>query len=222
MTVNELKDPESTKEILSRIIKNRKISSLPLNLTSSRSHVFFRLTIAIKYVSPKQEEKYISVPILFADLAGISRYNKKEELPSLLLKENCCINKSIFFLNRILGLYLSPEATKINGKQVEFYRESKLTMIIYEYLVDLNVNKSLIFHINGKNQLNDFKETQTLLEDIGIFAEKQEKKTVSEVDPIKNEVKKSLRKSEKNLNSLMDNMKNLLEDGQGEYLNKYM
>ena len=176
----------------------------------------------MKYMSPKQEEKQINVPIIFVDLAGISKNNKKEDLPPLLLKENCCINKSVFFLNRILFLYLSPEAQKFNGKQVEFYRESKLTMMTYEYLSDFNVNKSLIFHINGKNQLNDFKETQTLLEDIGIFAEQPEKKTVSEVDPIKNEVKKSLKKSEKNLNSLMDNMRNLLEDGQGEYLNKYM
>lgn len=222
ITNNELNDPEKTQELLGKILKNRKTASLSNNLTSSRSHAFFKLIISMKYVTQNNEIKEINVPILFVDLAGIYKANKTEDLTTVTLKENCNINKSVFFLNRSLGIYLCNETSKNNNNQIDFFRESKLTMVIYEYLIDQNVNKSLIFHINGKNQMVDFKETQTLLEDVGIFAEKIEKKPTSEVDPIKEEVKKSLKKSEKNLNNLVENMKNISQDGQGEYLSKYM
>ena len=184
---------------------------------TSRSHNLYKITINLKYQSEKNI-KELQIPILFVDLVGINNPNSKENPSDIYLKENGNINKSVFFLNRCLHFYLSD---KTNNNQQDFFRESKLTLLIFEFLME-NSNKSLIFHINAINQLTDFKENQSLMEDIGIFGEKKEKKLKNTVDPIKFEVSKSLKKSEKNLNSFMDNMRNSMEDRQGEYLSKFM
>lgn len=189
------------------------------NPISSRSHAFYRLYVNLIFKNDKENIKEYSIPIQIVDLAGIYKPNPKDELSDLIVKENRYINKSSFFLNRCINFYLLPK--KKNAQQSDFYKESKLTMIMIDFLID-NSNKSLVFHINGQNQLVDFKENQTLLDDIGIFGENKDKKKILEIDPIKNEVKKSIMKSEKNLNNFMGNLTNFRQDTQGEYLNKFM
>lgn len=213
-----MKDYSESNELIKEILKKRKICELPHNLASNRAHTFYKILVTI-YFGPDTKLKDISIPIVFVDLAGSYKFQSQEELSPIFLKENKLVNKSIFYLDRVLNFsILNQEKTQ---KNIPFYKESKLTLLLFEFLFDSS-NNYLIFHINAEKESSEYKDVQNLLEDIGIFSENQKKKPKKEVDSIKKEVKKSLKKSEKSLNSLVESLSNTLQDKQGQYLTKFM
>lgn len=204
--------------LISEILKRRATSDNGDNFASNRSHAFYKIIITLNYLS-EGNSKEMHIPIMFVDLAGIYKYQIQQEFSANINRENGLLNKSIFFLTRVLNYTFGNQESL--GKNIPFYKESKLTMILIEFLYDISMNY-LIFHVNGTNQANEYKEVQTLLEDIGIFSEAKKKILRKETDSIKNEVKKSIKKSEKILTSFVDNLNNALEDKQGKYLSNFM
>lgn len=203
---------------MSEILKRRTVSENLNSFPSSRSHVFYKIIVTLNY-SSEGNSKEMLIPIMFVDIAGIYKYKIEQEFSANLNRENGLLNKSIFFLDRVINFtYMNQESL---GKNTPFYKESKLTMILIEFLCDISQNY-FIFHVNGMNQANEYKEVQTLLEDIGIFSESKKKIVKKETDSIKNEVKKSIKKSEKILSSFIDGLNNVLEDKQGKYLSNFM
>ena len=126
-------------EIMKKGEINRHFASTKLNHTSSRSHTLFRLyikSIADNIIDTSQDistqlanETIMESILNFVDLAGSERasIHDDHEAPKKksLVNETKHINKSLFWLNRIINL-------KSEGTQEKFipYRNSPLTKVL--------------------------------------------------------------------------------------------
>lgn len=116
-----VRDFDELKEILDKGAIARHSAQTYYNFNSSRSHVIFKLTVEKRdRLSNKKTIGYIN----FVDLAGSEKF---ENIENKRKTESKNINKSLFFLTRIIAL-LSTEQNKPNVHIP--YRNSPLTKIL--------------------------------------------------------------------------------------------
>ncbi|PHJ24808.1 kinesin motor domain-containing protein [Cystoisospora suis] len=106
-----VEDPHQTLELLAQGNRLRCCAATAANLTSSRSHAIFQLTIRSVWVSKKDANSVkIESKLSLIDLAGSERASATANR-GRRLKEGCCINQSLLALaNCINALHLKQQA----------------------------------------------------------------------------------------------------------------
>ena len=134
-TVENLTQVEITKfdEILDCYntgVKNKAIGTHKMNLSSSRSHTVF--TITLEQVKVSNPDNTIVSKFQIVDLAGSERQSQTGT-EGQTQKESIEINKSLFVLRQVITA-LTQQA--INSKETVYvpYRDSKLTMLLRQSL----------------------------------------------------------------------------------------
>lgn len=113
---------------------NRKTASTKLNVSSSRSHAIFTISIKQIQYSDAKAEKVVNVKkssLRLVDLAGSERANSTKAMGERL-KEGSNINKSLTCLGRVINTLALNTITQ--EKPVIPFRDSVLTWILKESL----------------------------------------------------------------------------------------
>jgi kinesin family protein 4/21/27 len=119
--VFEVKNAEEAFGLFQYGNNNRAVASHSLNLTSSRSHALFTLTV--ERVSMDENITTTVSKLQLVDLAGSERSSYGQNKAEQHVKESVEINKSLFILRKVIALLGDK-----NG--VVPYRESKLTCLL--------------------------------------------------------------------------------------------
>ena len=119
--VFEVKNAEEAFGLFQYGNNNRIVASHSLNMTSSRSHALFTLTVE----KVTMAENMITTISKFqlVDLAGSERSSYGQNKAEQHVKESMEINKSLFTLRKVIALLVEKNA-------VVPYRESKLTCLL--------------------------------------------------------------------------------------------
>jgi kinesin family protein 4/21/27 len=106
-------------------IKNRVMAKHKLNISSSRSHTIFTVTIRTECMN--QYDNVITGKLQLVDLAGSEKTSQTGNIGEHF-KESVDINKSLLALRKVI-LILSDNSYKENKTFVP-YRDSKLTSLL--------------------------------------------------------------------------------------------
>lgn len=150
---------------LNKGIEHKKHLKTKLNLNSSRSHTIFTLYLQKTYYNNidnttnsnncSSHEEYLSC-LAIVDLAGSERLSKAETIGKGKI-ETCKINTSLVTLGRCLEalkdtsnyiLNNSSISNNIINKPFIPFRESKLTLLFQEYMLNEDSNIILISHVS--------------------------------------------------------------------------
>jgi len=121
----ECKTAKEAIEVYNNGIKNRVMATHKLNISSSRSHTIFTVTIRTECMN--QYDNVITGKLQLVDLAGSERTSQTGNIGEHF-KESVDINKSLLALRKVI-LTLSDNTYKENKTFVP-YRDSKLTSLL--------------------------------------------------------------------------------------------
>ena len=126
---------ESVDEILHLFhygISNKTIGSHRMNMTSSRSHTLFCITVEQTLVS--NPDNTIISKLQIVDLAGSERQSLTKA-EGVAAKESIEINKSLFTLRKVITSLSESRAKQQSAKEAYIpYRDSKLTCLLRQSL----------------------------------------------------------------------------------------
>jgi Kinesin motor domain len=112
-------------EVLHEGTLNRTTAATLMNLTSSRSHAVFTISLKRQNVSSK---------LTFVDLAGSERM-KKTGAEGERAREGIEINKGLLALGNVINALADDERLQNGGKKIHVpYRQSKLTRLLQDAL----------------------------------------------------------------------------------------
>mmetsp|Transcript_23001 Transcript_23001/g.30590 ORF Transcript_23001/g.30590 Transcript_23001/m.30590 type:complete len:202 (+) Transcript_23001:871-1476(+) len=125
---------ESVDEILHLFhygLQNKTIGSHRMNMTSSRSHTIFSITVEQTLAS--NPDNTIISKLQIVDLAGSERQSLTKT-EGIAQKESIEINKSLFTLRKVITALTEKTAKQNNGHDTKDvyvpYRDSKLTCLL--------------------------------------------------------------------------------------------
>ncbi|CAD8121633.1 unnamed protein product [Paramecium sonneborni] len=164
--------------------KNRHYAETILNHQSSRSHTIFKVLISAYSNESEEEENFTfstEACINFIDLAGsekissspISDDNNRNSNRKDRNKESSAINKSLFFLTRVIAL----KTQKVPPQHIP-YRNSTLTKLLKSSLIG-NFKTLILLSINPG--LSQYDQTQSTLR-FGLSAKLVESKVEQNVN----------------------------------------
>lgn len=126
---------ETVEEILHLFhygLSNKTLGSHNMNMTSSRSHTIFCITVEQVLVS--NPDNTIISKLQIVDLAGSERQSMTKT-DGVAQKESIEINKSLFTLRQVITALTEKNAKAHMGKEVYIpYRDSKLTCLLRQSL----------------------------------------------------------------------------------------
>lgn len=112
---------------------NRTTAATLMNLTSSRSHAVFSVTLTQKQTSEDGSSLTVSSRFTFVDLAGSERM-KKTGAEGERAREGIKINEGLLALGNVINA-LADEERLTEGKKIHVpYRQSKLTRLLQDAL----------------------------------------------------------------------------------------
>lgn len=132
--------------------ENRTTGSTNCNSQSSRSHAIFQLKVDGAHKGVKVKSTFSGV-LNIIDLAGSERMDKSG-VQGEMLKEANCINSGLTTLSRVISALQKKE------KYVP-YRDSKLTMLLKDYLTE---DSKTIMFINIDQDQESLGQTMNSLE----------------------------------------------------------
>ena len=125
LTVRTVTSAAEAVQVLHEGTMNRSTAATLMNLTSSRSHAVFTVSLRRQTVSSK---------LTFVDLAGSERM-KKTGAEGDRAREGIQINMGLLALGNVINALADDERMQTGGKKVHVpYRQSKLTRLLQDAL----------------------------------------------------------------------------------------
>lgn len=134
LTMRNVKTAEQALEVLHEGTKNRTTAATLMNLTSSRSHAVFTITLTQTSQVPGSEVEVTTTSrFTFVDLAGSERM-KKTGAEGARAREGIKINEGLLALGNVINA-LADDERLLEGKKMHVpYRQSKLTRLLQDAL----------------------------------------------------------------------------------------
>ena len=125
LTIKRVQSAIEAVQVLHEGTMNRSTAATLMNLTSSRSHAVFTLSLKRHSVSSK---------LTFVDLAGSERM-KKTGAEGERAREGIQINMGLLALGNVINALADDERMQSGGKKIHVpYRQSKLTRLLQDAL----------------------------------------------------------------------------------------
>ena len=143
----QIKSANEALELLIIGANNRIVGATDYNHASSRSHAVMQLTLIKK--SKKQPELNSEVKLTMIDLAGSERRQRSAKTQI----EGANINKSLLALGTCIAAIIRAQSEISTAKKMQMrlhipYRDSKLTRVLKESLIDPQCNILMIMCLN--------------------------------------------------------------------------
>ncbi|KRX00284.1 P-loop containing nucleoside triphosphate hydrolase [Pseudocohnilembus persalinus] len=156
----EIQSEQEGLDLIARAVKQRETRGTIYNLSSSRSHLNFRIDIIRKYYIDtgegqnleKRKEEKIENSMCFVDLAGAERYSADKNDNKALQQEAIAINEDLLCLQKCLRAMDKGEKPPV--------REKKLTKILSQYF---NPETNLVMCTNIHPSSKFISETKLVL-----------------------------------------------------------
>ncbi|GAX10308.1 kinesin family member 4/21/27 [Fistulifera solaris] len=134
LTMRHVQTAEQALEVLHEGTKNRTTAATLMNLTSSRSHAVFTVTLTqTAQMQNSDVEVTTTSRFTFVDLAGSERL-KKTGAEGTRAKEGIKINEGLLALGNVINA-LADDERLLEGKKMHVpYRQSKLTRLLQDAL----------------------------------------------------------------------------------------
>jgi kinesin family protein 4/21/27 len=134
LTMRHVQTAEQALEVLHEGTKNRTTAATLMNLTSSRSHAVFTVTLTQTASLPNSDVEVTTTSrFTFVDLAGSERL-KKTGAEGTRAKEGIKINEGLLALGNVINA-LADDERLLEGKKMHVpYRQSKLTRLLQDAL----------------------------------------------------------------------------------------
>lgn len=134
LTMREVKTAEQALEVLHEGTKNRTTAATLMNLTSSRSHAVFTVTLTqTSKFQGNDVEVTTTSRFTFVDLAGSERL-KKTGAEGARAREGIKINEGLLALGNVINALADDERLSEGKKMHVPYRQSKLTRLLQDAL----------------------------------------------------------------------------------------
>lgn len=134
LTMRVVKTAEDALEVLHEGTKNRTTAATLMNLTSSRSHAVFTVTLTqTSKIQENDVEVTTTSRFTFVDLAGSERM-KKTGAEGARAREGIKINEGLLALGNVINALADDERLSEGKKMHVPYRQSKLTRLLQDAL----------------------------------------------------------------------------------------